>query len=61
MEAATETKRPPGRPKGSGEGRDARAEWRTTPERKARAQAMADAAGMTLAAWLDSLVDKAKR
>ncbi len=61
MEAVTEAKRTRGRPVGSGQGRDARVEWRTTPERKARAQEKADAAGMTLAAWLDSLVDRAKK
>ena len=40
-----------------GEGKTARVEWRTHADRKARAQAMADAAGLSLSAWLDSVVD----
>lgn len=43
-----------------GDGRSARVEWRTTQARKARAQQLADAAGMTLAAWLDKRVDAAR-
>lgn len=42
-----------------GEGRTARVEWRTTAERKARAQALADAAGLSLSGLLDELVDGA--
>lgn len=47
-------------PLAHGEGRSARVEWRTTQARKARAQRLADAAGLTLAAWLDQLVDAAR-
>lgn len=40
-----------------GQGKTARVEWRTTDVRKARAQELADAAQMSLSAWLDDLVD----
>jgi hypothetical protein len=40
-----------------GEGKTARVEWRTTPERKARAQRLADRAGVPLSKWLDRQVD----
>jgi hypothetical protein len=40
-----------------GAGKTARVEWRTTDARKARAQELADAAGLSLSAWLDGLVD----
>lgn len=50
-----------GRPRGSGEGRTARVEWSTTPERKERVRALAEAAGLSVAAWLDARVDSAKR
>lgn len=47
-----------GRPEGSGEGRTARIEWRTTPDRKARAAVLAKAAGApSVSAWLDGLID----
>ena len=53
--------RPRGRPEMPPELRRAeRMHWRTTPQRKARAQALADAAGLTLSAWLDRLVDRAR-
>lgn len=60
IELALSHKRPPGRPQGTTKGRSARVEWSTTPERKERVRAMADAAGVTVAAWLDALVDRAK-
>ena len=44
----------------TGAGKIAAINWRTTDARKARAQALADAAGLTLSAWLDLRVDKAK-
>jgi hypothetical protein len=43
-----------------GEGKTARVEWRTTDERKAKAQRLAEAAGLSLSAWLDARVDKAR-
>lgn len=54
---AEHPKRGPGRPCGSGAGRTARVEWRTTPERKALAEQQAVAAGLSLSAWLDRAVD----
>jgi len=59
-EPADHPKRGPGRPAGSGEGRVARFEWRTTPDRKAKAERLALAAGLTLAAWLDKRIDLAR-
>ena len=43
-----------------GEGKTARVEWRTTDDQKAKAQRLADAAGMSLSAWLDARIDKAR-
>ena len=43
-----------------GAGRNARIEWRTTQERREKAQRLADAAGVTLAAWLDRRIDSAR-
>jgi len=43
-----------------GEGRTARVEWRTTPDRKEKAARLADAAGQSLSAWLDARVDKVR-
>jgi hypothetical protein len=55
----TPTSRPRGRPAlPAGEGKTARIEWRTTDKRKTTAQALADAAGISLSAWLDQRVDK---
>lgn len=39
-----------------GDGKNARIEWRTTEARKARAQELAAASGVSLSAWLDTLV-----
>lgn len=44
-----------------GAGRTARVEWRTTPATKTRAQELADAAGLPLSAWLDGLVERARK
>lgn len=44
-----------------GAGRTARVEWRTTDARKARAHQLADAAGLTLSAWLDGLIERARK
>jgi len=53
--------RPRGRPTlPPGAGRVARIEWRTTPKRREKAQRLAEAAGLTLAAWLDQRIDNAK-
>lgn len=43
------------------EARTARIEWRTTEQRKARAAAIAHAQGLSLSAWLDGLVDRARK
>ena len=40
-----------------GKAKTGRVEWRTHADRKARAQALAGAAGLSLSAWLDSVVD----
>lgn len=45
----------------AGAGRTARVEWRTTDARKVRAQQLADAAGLTLSAWLDGLIERARK
>lgn len=58
----TPVAKPVGRPPlPPGAGRTARVEWRTTDARKARAQLLADAAGLTLSAWLDGLIERARR
>lgn len=44
-----------------GAGRTARVEWRTTADRKARAQQLAESAGQPLSTWLDTLVDRARK
>lgn len=65
MKHTTPPEKTPPRPRGRptlrpGVGRNARIEWRTTAERRERAQRMADAAGITLSAWLDRRIDRAR-
>lgn len=55
------TLRKPGRPPlPPGHAKDARVEWRTHPDTKARAMALAAAAGMSLSQWIDRLVMRAR-
>ena len=52
----------PGRPPlPPGEGKEARASLRTTPERLAKADRLANAAGLSRNAWLEQLIDLAKK
>ena len=52
--------RPVGRPRMGGYvHRSARIELRTTPDLRAKAQRLADAAGLTLSAWLERCIDTA--
>ena len=44
-----------------GDGKTERIEWRTHPERKAAAQALADAAGLTVSRFMDGLIDAASK
>lgn len=51
----------PGRkPLADGEGKTARVEMRVRPDTKAAWQSKADAAGMTLQAWAERALDRAK-
>ena len=53
--------RKPGRPPlPPGAGKDARVEWRTHPQTKEKALALAAAAGLSLSQWLDRLVMRAR-
>lgn len=54
--------KPPGRPPlPPGEGKEVRASLRTTPERLAKADRMARAAGLSRNEWLERLIDAAKK
>ncbi|MBL8351216.1 MAG: hypothetical protein JNL87_13000 [Burkholderiaceae bacterium] len=48
------------KPLPAGEGKTARVEMRVRPDTKAAWQAKADAAGMTLQAWAERALDRAK-
>lgn len=63
MSTPTEpTPRPRGRPAlPPGEGRTARLEWRTTDALKARAEAAALAADVSVSVWIDQQVMRALR
>lgn len=58
-----ETKpKPPGRPRlPPGEGKEVRASLRTTPERLAKADRLAEEAGLSRNQWLERLIDAAKK
>ena len=57
----TDDKRKPGRPAfPPGAGKTARVELRVTPDTKAAWQAKADAAGLTLQAWIERALGRAK-
>jgi predicted HicB family RNase H-like nuclease len=60
MQQAPERKRPGRKPLPEGQGKLARIELRTTPERKAKAERLAAAAGLSLAGWWERAVDKAR-
>lgn len=60
MSKAPEPKRPGRKPLAKGEGKTARVEMRVRPDTKAAWQAKADAAGMTLQAWAERALDRAK-
>lgn len=60
MTAAPERKRPGRKPLPAGEGKEARIELRTTAERKAKAERLAQAAGLSLAGWWERAVDRAR-
>ena len=54
--------KPPGRPPlQPGEGKEVRASLRTTPARLAKADRLAKAADLSRNAWLEGLIDKAKK
>ena len=63
-EHETNTERPKliGRPpKAPGEAKEVRASLRTTPARLAKADQFAEAAGLSRNAWLERLIDLAKK
>lgn len=60
MSAASEPKRPGRKPLAEGAGKTARVEWRVYPADKAAWQAKADAAGLTLQAWAERALSRAK-
>lgn len=53
-------KQPGRKPLPSGAGKTARVELRVQPDKKTAWQAKADAAGMSLNAWAEARLDKAK-
>lgn len=57
---APEKAKPGRKPLPEGEGKLARIELRTTAERKAKAERLAAAAGLSLAGWWERAVDKAR-
>lgn len=55
------SKKPRGRPRlEPGAGKEARVEIRTTPERKAKAERLAGALGLSLAGWWERAIDRAR-
>lgn len=59
---STEKPKSPGRPPlPPGEGKEARASLRTTPERLAKADRLAKAAGLSRNEWLERLIDAARK
>ena len=53
--------KPRGRPRAEpGEGKEARVEMRTTPERKAKALRLAQAADLSLTQWWEKAIDRAR-
>ena len=60
MTAAPERKQPGRKPLPEGEGKTARVELRVKPDTKAAWQAKADAAGLTLQAWIERALGRAK-
>lgn len=60
MSQAQEPKRPGRKPLPEGAGKTARIEWRVLPATKAEWQAKADAAGLTLQAWAERALSRAK-
>ena len=60
--ALTPAKKLRGRPRAEpGEGKEARVEMRTTPERKAKALRLAEAAGLSLTQWWERAIDRARK
>lgn len=57
---STDPKRPGRKPLPAGEGKTARVELRIKPAKKTEWQAKADAAGMTVQAWAERALDRAK-
>jgi hypothetical protein len=56
-QTAAKRGRPPLAP---GETKDTPISWRSTAARRDKAQRLADEAGISMAAWLDRLIDRAK-
>ena len=55
------TKKPRGRPpKEPGDGKEARVEIRTTPARKAKAERLARALGLSITGWWERAIDRAR-
>ena len=60
MTQAPEKAKPGRKPLADGEGKTARVQLKTRPGQKAAWQAKADAAGLTLNAWVERVLDRAK-
>lgn len=60
MSHAPEPKRRGRPPVPSEQRRDCLVQIRTTPDRKARLQELADAAGLSAAAWIERQIDRAR-
>ena len=60
MSQAPDSKRPGRKPLPEGAGKTARVELRVRPDTKAAWQAKADAAGLTLQAWIERALGRAK-
>lgn len=60
MNQAPEKAKPGRKPLADGEGKTARVQLKTRPDQKAAWQAKADAAGLTLNAWVERALDRAR-
>jgi hypothetical protein len=61
VNAAPALKKPRGRPVGTGKGRTARLELSVTPDGKATALRLAEAAGLSVSEWIEQCVLREQR